>query len=95
MPKCRVCKENIKSKQDFIKLTKTTYYHTDCYRQRELSRLTEVDEIEATIIRVKEEYKQEVKDKKNMPKTNEGQHEFIQWVQENYDITTARQNFGK
>ena len=92
---CRVCKEKLKSKEEIMKLNKS-YYHVLCYRQKQLLKLVDAEEIEESITKGKQEYldrKQEIKDKKiesdkSVIKITDGKDELITWVQEHYDITT-------
>lgn len=91
MAKCRICKNNIKpSIDDFIKLNKTFYYHTECYKNKELDKLTPLEVVEDVIKKAKEDFEIEQKNKTKVYKgksVKTGLDTLVVWIQQEYSIS--------
>lgn len=97
MAKCRICKVNIKpSKDDFIKLNKTFYYHTECYKTRELDNLVPLEIVEDIIGKAKYDYELEQEEKVKVYKNKsvkKGLDPLVKWIQQEYDISFLPKTF--
>ena len=91
MAQCRTCKVVIKpSSDDFIKLKKTFYYHTDCYRDKELNKLTPLEVVEDVIKKAKEDFEVEQQMKTKVYKGKSiktGLDTLVNWVTLTYDVS--------
>lgn len=96
MAKCLVCKTNIKpTKDDFIKLNKR-YYHTICYKERELDKLIPIEIIDEIINNAKKDYQEEQEKKVKKYKSNNirtGIKNLTDWIQSEYEITFLTKSF--
>lgn len=97
MAKCRICKKIIKPlDDDFMIISKATYYHTECYKVRELEKLVPIEVVNDIINNAKEEYQNKQNNKVKTYKNKsvqEGLDPLVKWIQSEYDITVLPKSF--
>lgn len=97
MAKCRICKSVIKPiEDDFIRLKNVVYYHTNCYKEREINNLVPEEVVDEVIKSAKNEYEndQEMKVKKYKNKSvQSGLDGLYDWIKKEYDISYFPKTF--
>lgn len=95
--KCRICKVELKlNNDDFVRLNQRFYYHTSCYKERELDKGIPIDIIDEVICSSKKQYKDDHKKKIKKYKDNnirDGIEELTNWIQLAYDISFLPKTF--
>lgn len=96
---CRICKQEIKPKDtDITQMSKSAYYHKQCYIDKHIKSFTEEELIEK-VNKGQEIYLQQ-KNKKlqeHFSGLNKQIYDtrdvFVKWIYENYDLTTLPSNW--